>query len=60
MNLYVLGNKKGSFYPSPIQTILSALEFHQIHRKIVAILRVTGLGSMAPHRRSGISPYPEG
>jgi hypothetical protein len=45
----------GSTRPSPIQTVLSALESHQI----LPFNRLAGL-EFLHHRRLGISPDPEG
>jgi hypothetical protein len=49
--------------PSPIQTVLSALESHQIHRFQAIFIQETGSRAkrlMSHHRRLGISPDPEG
>jgi hypothetical protein len=45
----------GSTRPSPIQTVLSALESHQI----LPFNRLAGL-EFLHHRRLGFSPDPEG
>lgn len=48
-----------TIYPSPIQTILSALDSHQVHHSKNSRMG-HGLRTYVHHRRLGISPDPEG
>src|SRR5699024_12557511 len=57
--LGIIQNKYSIPIPSPIQTVLSALEFHQIHRLHIET-RLRTKEVIPHHRRSGIAPCPEG
>jgi hypothetical protein len=46
--------------PSPIRTVPSALEFHQVSRSRMLSVSESRAQTVRHHRRSGISPCPEG